>query len=169
MVTLKLKDPLVEEFVTGAAGDNANRIVRVLDKGLTDEQISRKTKLRVNDIRAVLNKLHYLGVIIYNKEKAKDSNWYTYTWYLKKERITELMAEKYQEELEKLQEKLSFEQNYVFFKCANGCEKLPFELAYEYDFKCPECGKEMEQLNDKKDSTSIEKKIVLIKKFLKKK
>ncbi len=42
-------------------------------------------------------------------------------------------------------------------------------LEINMDFKCPECGKEMEQLNDKNDSTNIEKKIVLIKKFLKKK
>ena len=122
--------------------------------------------MQVNDIRAALNKLHNLGIITYSKEKAKNSNWYTYTWFLEKSRIGELIRGWYEAELDKLNEKLSFEQNYIFFKCVNGCEKLPFELAYEYDFKCPECGREMEQQDNAAEKVTIEKKIADIKKFL---
>lgn len=163
---LRLNHPLVVDFIRTHAGEDAYKITRCLDKGLTDEQIASRTKLKVNDIRAVLNKLHYIGIIHYSKEKAKDSNWYTYTWFVKKDRITELLGERYKEELDKLEKKLKYEQDYIFFKCLNGCDKLPFELAYEYNFRCPECGHEMEQQDNNAEMKGIKEKIDQIKDFL---
>jgi transcription initiation factor TFIIE subunit alpha len=164
--SIKLDDPLIKEFVIKNAGDDAFSIIKSLNRGKTDEQISKKTKLKVNDIRANLNRLHYMGIITYSKEKAKESNWYTYTWFVKKERITELLFNRYKEELGQMEEKLGFEQNYTFFKCSNGCDKLPFELAFEYDFKCPECGNGMEAISNDKERKKVERKIKLIRKFL---
>jgi len=166
---IRIDNPLVADFITTNAGDAAFALVKTLDnvdKGLTDEQITKKTKTDVNEVRAILNKLHYLGIITYSKEKAKESNWYNYTWFLKKDRIRELLTERYREELEKLQKKLKYEQSYTFFKCANGCDKLPFELACEYDFKCPECGNAMEAVEDNVEKGNIEKRILEIRKFL---
>lgn len=156
---LSLTDPLVKDFVVTQAGESAYKVMRSLGRGKTDEQISKKTKLKVNDIRAELNKLHYMGIIFYSKVKAEKSNWYTYTWFIKKDRISELLKERYSEEMEKLNEKLSFEKNYTFFKCENGCEKLPFEIAFEYDFKCPECGHSMDSINSKSETRKIKRKI----------
>ncbi|MBI4214549.1 hypothetical protein HY546_01005 [archaeon] len=163
---LTLSSPLVREFVQKSAGDNALRIIRCLDKGLTDDQIAKRTRLEVNEIRAVLNRLHYLGVIIYSKEKSSKSNWYTYTWFLNDARIKELLHGQLREEHEKLREKLSMEEAYVFFKCLNGCEKIPFELAFEYDFKCPGCGNSMAQQNNSHERKSIERRIGELEKVL---
>ena len=169
MVTLRINNPLLAEFVTEKAGDEGYNLVRTLSvfgKGCTDEELSAETGIKVNTLRALLNKLHYLGIITYSKVKAENSNWYTYTWYLKKERIIELLTDKYKEELENLEGKLNYEKDYVFFKCENGCEKLPFELAFEYDFKCPECGNNMEQDQNKDKVKSVREKITEIRKFL---
>jgi len=73
---LRIDNPLVADFITTNAGDAAFAVVKTLDgkeNGLTDEQIVKKTKTDVNEVRAILNKLHYLGVITYSKEKAKES------------------------------------------------------------------------------------------------
>ncbi|MBS3060910.1 MAG: hypothetical protein J4432_05385 [DPANN group archaeon] len=167
-MALKMNDPLVRDFIVANAGDDSYKVMRSLAKGgLTDEGISKLTKFDVNRIRAALNKLHYLGIIIYTKEKATDSNWYTYTWYVKKERALELLNERYQEKLRGLEKQLDFEESYVFFKCSRGCEKLPFELAFEYDFKCSECGSVMDQMDNKKEKQGIQKQIKQINDFLK--
>ena len=166
---LRIDNRLVVEFVSTNAGDAAFNVVKTLDKvdkGMTDEQITKKTKTDVNEVRAVLNKLHYLGIITYSKKKAKESNWYHYTWFLKKDRIKELLAERYKEELEQLEKKLKYEQSYTFFKCSNGCDKLPFELACEYDFKCPECGNAMSSVEENGAREDISQRIEEIKKFL---
>lgn len=164
-----LDNPLVAEFLNKQAGDAAYKVVKTLKSGMTDDKISKKLKMDVNATRAVLNKLHYLGIIDYDKEKEKNSNWYTFTWFLRKERITELLAEKYKEELQELEKKLSFEQSYTFFKCNNngsGCKKLPFELACEYNFKCPDCGNSMEAFENAEEKKSLQKKIEQIEKLL---
>lgn len=79
------------------------------------------------------------------------------------------ILERAKEEVQKLEDKLTFEDNYVFFKCNNGCEKLQFELAFEYDFKCPECGSVMKQVDSEKEKKQIRKRISEYKKFMEKK
>jgi len=166
---IRIDNPLVADFVATNAGDAAFMVVKTLDKtdkGLTDEQLTKKTKTDVNEVRAILNKLHYLGIITYSKKKAKESNWYHYTWFLKRDRINELLTDRAKEELVELEKKLKYEESYTFFKCANGCEKLPFELACEYDFKCPECGNAMEAIDACDEHGNIEKRIGEIRRFL---
>ncbi len=170
MVALRINSPLLVEFINEKAGEEGYQLVKTLsvcNRGCTDEEISAETGVKVNTLRSLLNKLHYIGVINYTKIKAENSNWYTYTWYLEKERIIELLRDKYAEELEKLNQKKEYESNYVFFKCETECERLPFELAFEYDFKCPHCGKLMSQENNKTKVKKIHEKIKEIDLFLK--
>ena len=165
MPKLDLNDPLVKEFVSTHAGEKGYLVLKAIGKGKTDEQISRKLKIRVNDVRSILNTLHYMGIITYTKVRDRP-NWYTYTWYLREERIIELLKERYEEELKKLEEKLSFENTYTFFRCDNKCEKLPFELAFEYDFKCPECGSALKEYDNTRDKARIKRKIRMIQHLL---
>ncbi len=164
--SLKIDDPLVKKFIENKVNKDAYKVISAIKRGKTDEQIAKSPGLKVNTIRNLLNRLHYIGVIHYTKEKAKNSNWYTYTWFLRKERLAELLEEEYREELQRLEEKISFEKNYVFFSCGNKCTKLPFELAFEYDFKCPECGSTMEEMDNEKELKKIERKIRQIRKLL---
>lgn len=141
---------LVEEFLKKKGGPDAYKVAKALNRGLTDEEISDKTSLEVKEIRAILNRLHYLGIIEYDKEQAEKSSWYTYTWFLREDRVKELLEETYREELEDLEKELEMRETHVFFQCENECEKLPFEVAYEYDFQCPECEEEMSKSEEDK-------------------
>jgi len=135
-------------------------------EGRTDEEIKKEVDIDdVNKIRSVLNRLHYLGIIGYDREKAEKSNWYTYTWFLREERLKELLKETYEEKLEELRKKLEMAQNYVFFKCENGCEEHPFEIAFEYDFECPDCGEQMDKA-DENNEEEIKEEIEEIKDLL---
>lgn len=169
MVALRINSPLLVEFINEKVGNEGYDLVKTLSvcgKGCTDEEISAETGIKVNVLRAILNKLHYVGVINYTKIKSENSNWYTYTWSLEKGKIVELLREKYVEEMQKLDEKINYESNYVFFECKNKCEKLPFELALEYDFKCPQCGAVMTQRDNKEDIGEMKKRVREIKLFL---
>lgn len=180
---IKLDDPLIKDYVIQKVGEEAYYVLSVLNdtkslkKGKTDEKILKSMKaskkvanrknLKVNTIRAHLNRLHYSGIIHYTKQKAKTSNWYTYTWFLKKERIMELVKDKFKEELDGLEKQIGFEQNYAFFKCEKkNCKKLPFELAFEYDFKCPECGSKMNSIDSSAEKVKIKRRIEQIKKII---
>lgn len=160
-----MDNDLVKEFLQSKAGPNAYSIAKVLDEGKTDKEISEKMDLDVNKVRTILNRLHYLGVVRYDKEKAKRSNWYTYTWFLREDRVNELLEKTYGEELEELEKDLELKETHIFFRCEEGCEELPFELAYEYNFKCPKCGEEMNRAEEGKTS-EIKKRIKEIKELL---
>ncbi len=185
---INLDSPLVKDFVEKKAGPKAYSILKAMNKdkknteksedineenrsdpdkeGRTDQEIKEEVEIEeINEIRSVLNRLHYLGIIEYDKEKAKKSNWYTYTWSIKRDRIKELLKERYEEELEKLEKELEMKQNYVFFECENGCDKHPFEVAYEYDFECPDCGEKMDKSKEN-GKEEIKERIGEIKEFL---
>lgn len=137
---------LVQEFLRSVGGEAAVGVATHCEKKgkqVTDEELAKKMKLKVTEIRTVLNRLHYRGIACYKKTKNKKNGWYNYTWGIKKGRIVDLILEEQQESIEKLEVKRVFGKNYCFFSCKNNCSLLPFEIAAEYQFKCPECGEIM--------------------------
>ncbi len=160
-----MNNKLVKEFLRSKAGPNAYPIAKALNGGKTDKEVSEEVGIDVNKVRTILNRLHYIGVVRYDKEKAKRSNWYTYTWFLRADRVNELLEKTYGEELEELEKELDLKRNHVFFKCNNGCEALPFELAYEYNFQCPNCSEEMNK-SEEGNTQEIEERIDEITKLL---
>lgn len=153
---------IVQEYLKSIAGDYANELVRVCENrkdGVSDEYIGKKILIKITEIRAVLNKLHYQGIAIYTKTKDSKSGWYYYNWLINKERIIELMVDKQKTALDKMRQKQSLTQNYDFFACSGLCEEIPFEVAAEYNFKCPKCGKSMDLVNNKKSMKLINGKL----------
>ena len=162
---------LTQEFLNHVAGPYSLDVVKnCLRKNgrLVDEEIGRKIKqLKITEIRTILNQLHYRGIAAYNKTKDKNSGWYTYTWEIKKKRIAELIVEQQLENVQKLESTLAFEKGHEFFSCEKKCEEIAFEIAAEYEFKCPECGGIMAPHNNKEKIKTIQKQIHSIKTELK--
>jgi transcription initiation factor TFIIE subunit alpha len=159
--------PVIQEFIKQVGGEFALDLVQYCEKKtseVTDEEIAKKTKAKITDIRTTLNRLHYRGIAYYQKTRNQKTGWYSYTWSIKTKRIAELIIEQQTEQIEKLEKKRDFEKNYVFFNCKKGCGSHPFEIAAEYQFRCPECGKMLESTNNEKKLKEIDKKIQEIQK-----
>jgi len=153
---------IAKEFLEQSAGKDSVDLVKVCQKKrgrVTDEEISKELKLKITEIRTILNRLHYKGIACYKKTKNPNTGWYSYTWEIKTKRIAELIMEQQAELIEKLEKKLQYEKNYVFFSCSTGCEQIPFEIASECQFRCPNCGKTMEIVDSKKRLNEIKKQI----------
>lgn len=133
-------------------------------KPFTDESISKKLDKKVTEIRAGLNKLHFRGIACYSKSRNKNTGWYNYTWEINKERLAELILEKQEEEITKLSKKQSIEQDYHHFDCNECSERLPFEIATEYNFICPVCGGMLDSTNNPQKQKKIKSKISKIEK-----
>lgn len=161
---------ITREFLTTIGGQNAHAIVKTClekNKELTDEEISKKVPLKITEIRTILNQLHYRGIACYNKAKTKRSGWYNYTWAIKTKRIAELLLEQKAEEIGKMEKKQELEKTYDQFVCNNHCTQMAFEIAAEYQFKCPECGKQMNLINSKKTARESKQTIESIKREMK--
>jgi transcription initiation factor TFIIE subunit alpha len=161
---------LTQEFLQNVGGNDAVEVVRIcLDKNgkCLDEDIENELNhLKITEIRSILNRLHYRGIACYNKTKNKNSGWYTYTWEIKQRRIIELILEQHSERLQKLEQKARFEKDREFFICDKNCEEVIFEIAAQYEFRCPECGKMMNPMDSKKKHRINQKKIKKLKKEL---
>ena len=160
---------IVQEYLKSIAGDYANELVKVCEnrkEGVSDEYIGKKVPIKITEIRAVLNRLHYQGIAAYTKTKDSKSGWYYYNWLINKGRVVELIVDKQKCELEKLKQKQNLTRNYDFFACNSACEEIPFEVAAEYNFKCPKCGKSMDLLNNKKSMKTIDGKLAGLEKEL---
>lgn len=156
-----------QELLETIGGEAAVKITAIYEKKgkkITDEEIAKKMRLKVTEVRTVLNRLHYRGVSCYHKTKNNKTGWYSYTWEIKTSRVLELLLEQYAERIEKLEAKKNFEKNYSLFSCRKNCDFLPFEIATEYLFKCPECGTILEAVDNDKRRRSIEKQIECLKK-----
>ncbi len=153
---------IAQDFLKTSAGEYGFDVVKVCQKKgkhITDEEIGKSLKIKITEIRAVLNRLHYRGIACYNKTRNQKTGWYSYTWDIKTGRIAELVLEQYAEEIQKLEKKKQWEKNYALFTCQNKCSHIPFEVAVEYQFKCPECGNNMEAIDGEKNKREITKKI----------
>ncbi len=151
-----------QEFLKTIGGSEAPELVRIClskKKDVTDEQIGKKLPLKVTEIRTILNRLHYRGIASYQKTRDSKSGWYSYTWKIETRRLAEALLEQQTEEIEKLEQKASFEQNYALFGCDKGCSTMPFEIATEYQFKCPECTKSMNAINTARRQKAIRQQI----------
>jgi transcription initiation factor TFIIE subunit alpha len=162
-----LQFKLTQEFLKGVGGPDAVSVVRIcLDKNgkCLDEDIETKIKhLKITEIRSILNRLHYRGIACYNKAKNKNSGWYTYTWEIKQKRIVELILEQQSETLQKLEQKAQFESTHDIFVCKKNCEETPFEIAAQYEFRCPECGEMMNPADGQKKQKDVQQQITSIK------
>ena len=161
---------LARNFIVNTAGEKAVDLVRVCQdkkKRFSDEEIAKQTKMKITEVRAILNRLHYRGIACYDKKKNNKTGWYSYTWEIKTKRIAELIIEEQGGKIENLEKKLGFEKDYVFFSCKQMCDSVPFEVAAEYQFKCPKCGGTMEIVDNKKRIKDIKKQLGVIETALK--
>lgn len=162
---------MAKSFISRVGGNDALSLIKACEsknRKVTDEEVAKKTKLKITEVRAILNRLHYRGIACYDKKKNNQTGWYSYTWEIKTKRIAELIIEEQSEEIKKLEKKLEFEKDYVFFACKTVCESVPFEVAAEYQFRCPKCGNQMDVINNKKRIKDIKKQLVVIELALKK-
>lgn len=154
---------ITKAFLQNVGGEEAIEVVRIclenngkcLDQ---DIETQMKTK-KITEIRSILNRLHYRGIACYNKTKNKNSGWYTYTWEIKQRRIVELILEQQAELLQKLEQKANFDGSHEIFICKKGCEDTAFEIAAQYEFRCPECGEMMNPIDGKKRQKEIQSQI----------
>ena len=133
----------ISPFVKTVAGMKGFRVAQSIGDGATDDKIEDKTKFKMPEIRSLLNVLHNHGIVEYNREKNLQTGWFTYTWRVNADRAFKNFISMKKSEYVGLRQKLSSEENTVFYRCSKACRKLAFEAALEAQFKCPKCNNKM--------------------------
>jgi len=114
---------------------------------MTDEDLAEAAKLRISEVRAVMNKLHSARVAAYSRTRS-DDGWYTYTWDLCPDNAHKLLEER---SAEKCEEKTVTGE---FYSCPNCFEHTSktygFADASDTEFRCPDCAEMLKFVEKKK-------------------
>jgi transcription initiation factor TFIIE subunit alpha len=157
----------VKEFFEENGKELAIKVLKICEnkkKPFIDEEIAKKLKVKVTEVRAVLNKMHYQRIAIYQKSKNQKTGWYNYTWEIKKNKLAEILIEQQNEKIKEIKNKMSIEQDYNYFHCKDCDEKMAFENAIEYNFICMKCGGTLDSKSIEITKQNLEKEIKNIEK-----
>jgi transcription initiation factor TFIIE subunit alpha len=139
VISGKLAEEHVRNLLLQIAGDKALIVAEALEEPLSDEDLAGACKIKVSEVRAVLNKLHLYGLTSYERTRDKESGWYSYIW-----RLSLGDVHKFLEKGEKAKSVVGGEESFDFYTCS-ACKKgegvmIPFDVAFENKFKCLDCG-----------------------------
>ncbi|MCX6775230.1 MAG: hypothetical protein NT130_00025 [Candidatus Micrarchaeota archaeon] len=135
----KLADEQVRNLLLEVAGEKALSVAEALEEPLSDEDLASACKIKVSEVRAVLNKLHSFGLTSYERTRDKESGWYSYIWRLSLGSVDKILNKK-----TAIPEEAVLDKSFDFYTCSS-CKKgegvmIPFEVAFGGKFKCMECG-----------------------------
>ena len=144
-VTTILADSHIRQGLIELGGENALAIIRNFYGNHSDDELAKKLKLKISDVRATLNKLHNEGLVNYIREKDSETGWYSYSWSLNLTRI-ERWAGSQNSKLGAL----NGEVDYYFCTSCGASSITNFESASDGDFRCEKCNKLLEFIDEKK-------------------
>ena len=135
-----VRDAAIQGYLKNLVGeDGLEMIERASIDELTDEKIAEETGTNLNTVRRTLYILYENRLANYRRERDKDSGWLTYLWQVDLSEISRNMDEEAQKLIKRLETRLDFETQNVCYTCENGCNRVLFETASDYDFICPIC------------------------------
>ncbi len=135
-------------FLSQNIGKRASDVIQLLETPKTDDSLAESLSIKINEVRRMLNVLSSYGLVRYDSHKD-NQGWLTFSWHINTEKMKEFG--------DSLKTTSSSEENYNlpencndFFYCSKcySVQKLilPFDSAFESDFKC-DCGRKLNQLN----------------------
>jgi transcription factor E len=156
----------LHEFVLESIGNKGLQILLCTGDGCTDEIIEQRTKLKIAEIRSILNHLHSYGFVEYTREKNMQNGWFTYTWKTNLDRAMQNFLMIKRKEADRLKSAAESEEGAVIYRCNKGCAKYTFDIAMENKFKCPSCTKDLKYVDMKEELKKAEVRIKAIEKII---
>lgn len=149
-----LGDAFVRQTLIEVGGENALAIVRNFYGDSSDEELAKKLKIKISDVRATLNRLHNEGLVNYIRQKDSETGWYSYSWSLNHERM-----EKWATIQASRLDMVGGNGGEYYFCAACGAATITnFETAASGDFRCERCNKLLEFLDEKRIAELNEKR-----------
>ena len=159
-----IDDPLVKTLLTNVVEDESNLpIIQSLIDGIeTDEEIAKKTGIKLNIVRKILYRLYDMGLASYKRSKDPETQWFTYSWKFETEEVISRIRKDSEKYLKMLNDELEREENNMFFICPQGHVKLDFDESSDYEFLCPACGEELEFQDNEANIKQLKEDIKMV-------
>ena len=144
-----LEDPVIQKYLHELVGPNGMPVAAAPPDGeVTDEELAEEMGLELNDVRRALFILYENDLASYRRLRDEDSGWLTYLWTFEYEEIPQQLEEEMYRLLEALEERRTYEQNNEFYLCETCGIRFEFGEAMEFGFECPECGSQVDAMEN---------------------
>jgi transcription initiation factor TFIIE subunit alpha len=150
-----LSDSGVRQNLIELGGENALAIVRNFYGNCSDDELAKKLKIKISDVRSTLNKLHNEGLVNYIREKDSETGWYSYSWSLNHQRM-EKWASIQNGRL--ATHATDGGEEFYFCPSCGSSSVTNFESAANISFRCDRCNKMLEFIDGVKLAELYEKK-----------
>lgn len=136
------------EFISQNVGKRAVDVLKLIHSPQTDESVAAELSMKINEVRRILNVLNGYGVARYDTNKD-NKGWLTFKWHVDVEKLVALNTTVDEKKPENAY-RVASDCNDFF--CCTKCYKeqkviLPFDAAFENQFRCDVCGSKLRQLS----------------------
>lgn len=155
-----VEEEIHRAYLNKLVGEDGLRIVENIPRDeITDERLAEMTGISLNTVRRTLYLLYEHRLAVYRRKRDPDSGWLTYLWQLCPENFDKALQSEAKRLLRKLEERLEYEKNNIFYACTDGCARFIFDEASEANFICPFCQSSLEYMENAKVVETIERQI----------
>ena len=144
-----LEDPVVQTYLHELVGPRGMPVAAAPPDGeVTDEELAEDLGLELNDVRRALFILYENDLASYRRLRDEDSGWLTYLWTFEYESIPNNLRDEMGRLLKALEERRKYERDNEFYLCEVDSLRFEFGEAMEFGFECPQCGSELESMDN---------------------
>ncbi|MFB6266890.1 MAG: transcription factor E [Halodesulfurarchaeum sp.] len=155
-----LDDPVVQKYLNELVGPKGMPVAASPPDGeVTDEELAERLGLELNDVRRALFILYENDLASYRRVRDEDSGWLTYLWTFEYEHIPENLHDEMERLLEALKERREYERENEFYLCEVCSIRFEFGEAMDLGFECPECGSQVEAMENEEIVETIDERI----------
>ncbi|MFB6078233.1 MAG: transcription factor [Halarchaeum sp.] len=155
-----LEDPVVQKYLHELVGPKGMPVAAAPPDGeVTDEELSERLDLELNDVRRALFILYENDLATYRRVRDEDSGWLTYLWTFHYENIPGNLHDEMKRLHEALEERREYEMNNEFYLCEVDSIRFEFGEAMDFGFECPECGSPLEAMGNDEMLDAIDERL----------
>jgi len=155
-----LEDPVVQKYLHELVGPKGMPVAAAPPDGeVTDEELSERLDLELNDVRRALFILYENDLATYRRVRDEDSGWLTYLWTFHYENVPANLHEEMDRLREALEERRKYERDNEFYLCEVDSIRFEFDEAMDFGFECPECGSPLESMENDEMAEAIDERL----------
>lgn len=164
-----VNEDLLVKVASIIGGEDAVKVIGFLESAgeETEDEISRRTGIQLNDVRRVLYKLYGHSIVTNVKFRDRTTGYFVFKWRLQPDQAAGFAKVLKRKVLEKLEKRLEYEKGHDFFSCFSpGCDKVTFEESVENVFRCPKCGRPLKLFDNSLIVRALEERVELLREEL---
>ncbi|MCL4406697.1 hypothetical protein M1139_01200 [Candidatus Parvarchaeota archaeon] len=139
------------KYLLDLSGDKGIEVFKYLiTHGEMEENLlAKRMKFnRANAIRKYLYKLYNKNLVSYIRVRKGSKAWYTYYWKANPERLVFLLKGIYEEEIKQAKKSIELNKTADFYVCEVCNRRYSLNEALENDFRCSNCGGNLQHLEN---------------------